>query len=123
MPAAGDSIETWAAALATAADGGRDNEADLRHDIFLVLGPYLLEEVGLPAAAVQHERTSLAGRYDSMFGRALVEYKRPRLLDTETERRRAASQALAYLDDTGLGAVSWWSAPAPPGRSRKGRGS
>jgi len=39
-----------------------------------------------------------------MFGRALVEYKRPHLLETDTERRRAARQAIDYLNDAGIGA-------------------
>src|SRR5437870_2698804 len=104
MPVAGDPLADWARALSSAADHGRDQEAELRHDLFLVFGPFLKEEVGLPDAAVQHERTSVAGRYDSMFGRALVEYKRPRLLATDTERRHAARQALEYLDDSQLGA-------------------
>lgn len=104
MPQAGDSLEVWAAALSEAADRQRTGEADLRHDIFLVLGPYLRDEVGLPPQALQHEHTSLAGRYDSLFGRALIEYKRPGLLDTEMERRRAATQALEYLDDAQIGA-------------------
>jgi len=104
MPIAGEPLSAWADALSRSADQGRDQEAELRHDIFLVLGPYLRDEVGLADTAVQHERTTTAGRYDSMFGRALVEYKRPRVLDTDTERRRAARQALDYMEDVDVGA-------------------
>ena len=77
MPSAGDPLAVWAEALCNAASHGRSNEADLRHDLFLVLGPFPIEEVRLPTAAIQHERSSVAGRYDSLFGRALVEYRRP----------------------------------------------
>ncbi len=104
MLSPGDPLRMWADALCAAGDHGRNQEAELRHDLFLVLGPYLIDEVGVPNQAIQHERTSTAGRYDSLFGRALVEYKRPGLLGTDTERRRAARQAIEYLDDTLIGA-------------------
>ena len=104
MPTPGDPLRVWADALCAASDRGRNQESELRHDVFLVLGSYLVNEVGVPNEAIQHERTSTAGRYDSMFGRALVEYKRPHLLAGDTERRRAARQAIDYLSDSALGA-------------------
>ena len=103
VPSSGAPLCCAADALCAAASRGRSNEADLRHDLFLVLGRFLIDEVGMPPTAIQHERSSSAGRYDSLFGTALVEYKRPGLLATEAERRRAARQAVDYLNDTGLG--------------------
>jgi hypothetical protein len=103
IPAAGKPLSVWAEALCAAVQRGRANEADLRHDAFLVLGPFLLDEVGMSPTSIQHEHSSTSGRYDSLFGTALVEYKRPGLLSIESERRRAARQAVEYLNDAGLG--------------------
>ena len=103
-PSPGDPLSVWAEALYEATRHQRHQEAELRHDLYLVLAPYLRDEVGLPDSAIQHERTTLAGRYDSLFGRALIEYKRPGLLATATERRKAAKQALDYLSDAEVGA-------------------
>lgn len=82
----------------------RTSEADLRSDLFLFLGPFAHDVLGLPAQSVRQEGTSRSGRFDSMFGRAVIEYKRPRLLDSSTEREHAATQSLGYLEDETLGA-------------------
>jgi hypothetical protein len=103
IPSPGDPLAVWAEAVVEAAARGRTNESDLRHDLFLVLGPFLIGEVGMSPTSIQHEHTSVGGRYDSLFGTALIEYKRPGLLAIESERRRAARQAIDYLNDSGLG--------------------
>lgn len=79
-------------------------EADLRHRLFLVLGRFALDTLGLSQEDVKQEGTSVSGRYDSLFGRAVIEYKQPRLLDSHAERHRAAAQALRYLESDTLGA-------------------
>ncbi len=82
----------------------RNIEADLRSDLAQVLVPFVLHEVGLPPEAIRQEGTGRAGRFDSMFGEAILEYKRPQLLRARRERESAAVQALEYLDDPTLGA-------------------
>jgi hypothetical protein len=82
----------------------RSIEADLRSDLAQVLVPFVLGEVGLPPEAIRQEGTGRAGRFDSMFGEAILEYKRPQLLRSRREREAAAVQALEYLDDATLGA-------------------
>jgi hypothetical protein len=92
----------WTAAQRSVAI--RTSEADLRSDLFLVLGPFALNDLGLSLEDVRQEGTGRSGRFDSMIGRAVIEYKRPRLLESHAEREHAASQALGYLDDETLGA-------------------
>ena len=79
-------------------------EADLRADLFLVLSPYATETLGIPPEDVRQEGTGRSGRFDSMFGRCVIEYKRPHLLDSVNERHAAAAQAVDYLDDSTIGA-------------------
>jgi hypothetical protein len=101
------SSETAASALAEKAEWSSRNrsvEADLRSDLAQVLAPYALEVVGLPPQAIRQEGTGRAGRFDSMFGEAIIEYKAPQLLRSRREREQAAGQALGYLDDSTLGA-------------------
>jgi len=95
----------WADRLSGAAAERYENEAGLRHGLYTVLGPYLTSVVGLAQSDIRHELTSTGGRCDSLFGRALFEYKTPGLLDAAAERRKAAEQSLRYLTDAGLGAV------------------
>jgi hypothetical protein len=82
----------------------RSIEADLRSDLAQVLVPFVLEDVGLPAEAIRQEGTGRAGRFDSMFGDAILEYKRPQLLRSRRECEIAAAQGLEYLEDEALGA-------------------
>lgn len=80
------------------------NEADLRHRLFLVLGPFALDDLGLPDSDVRQEGPGSAGRFDSIFGRAILEYKSPGSLESEAAKEHAAEQALGYLDAPELGA-------------------
>lgn len=100
-----DDATSWAQRLYAAAAEHYENEAGLRHGLYTVLGPYLTVAVGVPQSDIRHELTSTGGRYDSLFGRALFEYKTPGLLDSPAERRKAAEQSLRYLADAGVGAV------------------
>lgn len=81
----------------------RDLEADLRSDLAEPLTTAALA-AGLPRTALRQEGVGLAGRFDSLFGDVLVEYKRPGLLASEAARSGAAQQALDYLEDETLGA-------------------
>jgi hypothetical protein len=82
----------------------RTIEADLRSDLAQVLMPYVLQVVGLSPEQVRQEGTGRAGRFDSMFGEAIIEYKSPQLLRSQREKEIAAGQALSYLEDETLGA-------------------
>jgi hypothetical protein len=82
----------------------RTLEADLRSDLAQVLVPFALDEIGLPQESIRQEGSGLAGRFDSMFGAAIIEYKAPARLRIARERQAAAEQALSYLADEGLGA-------------------
>lgn len=82
----------------------RHLEADLRSDLAQVLVPYAENEVMLPAESIRQEGSGLHGRFDSMFGSAIIEYKAPRRLRVPRERELAAEQALGYLQDPRLGA-------------------
>lgn len=95
-----DELAEWARWSAA----NRTIEADLRSDLAQVLVPYALNVVGLAQQAIRQEGTGLAGRFDSMFGEAIVEYKAPQLLRSRREKEEAAAQALGYLDDPTLGA-------------------
>jgi len=52
MLTVGDPLRMWAEVLFAASDRdrdrGRDQESELRHDLFLVLGHYLIDEVVVP---------------------------------------------------------------------------
>lgn len=82
----------------------RTLESDLRSDLALILLPYALDEAGVASGEIRQEGTGRAGRFDSMFGTLLLEYKRPQLLRSPPERLRAATQAVEYLEDRALGA-------------------
>ena len=79
-------------------------EADLRSDLAQVLVPFATTEVGLPLGAIRQEGSGRSGRFDSMIGSAIIEYKAPRLLRLHPQRAQAATQALEYLADERLGA-------------------
>jgi hypothetical protein len=83
----------------------RKTEADLRSDLLLPLVSFVTEFLQLSPRDVRQEGGGGAGRFDSMFGRAIIEYKRPRRLDSPAERRSAAEQALRYLNDPKLEAA------------------
>lgn len=100
-------LASTAQQLATAAlesVGRRSLEADLRSDLFLVLGPFAVNALRIPLDDVKQEGTGTSGRFDSRFGRCVIEYKRPRLLDSAAERQSAAEQAIGYLEDPRIGA-------------------
>lgn len=104
-----DSLLKWAARLAEEADRsvnvtGRTLEADLRADLFLVLFPYAHDIVGIPQGDIRQEGTGLSGRFDSLFGRCVIEYKKPGRLDSRAERDDAAEQGIRYLEDASIGA-------------------
>lgn len=95
----------WATQLASVAQKNHKNEASLRHALYTVLHPYVIEHVGLDEAAIRHEGTSKSGRFDSLFGGTLIEYKSPGELETKSKRRHHAGQALRYLRDERIGAA------------------
>lgn len=64
----------------------RTSEADLRSDLFLVLGAFAREYLEIDPSDVRQEGTGTAGRYDSLIGSAIIEYKRPPLLDSPADR-------------------------------------
>jgi N-6 DNA Methylase len=100
-------VEDTARRLAQAAEWSvqhRTLEADLRSDLAQVLIPFATDEVGLPLSEVRQEGSGRGGRFDSMIGAAIIEYKAPRLLRLRPQREAAAAQALDYLDDQSLGA-------------------
>ena len=68
----------------------RTLEADLRHDLFLVLQPYAVDALGIPPGDVRQEGTGTAGRYDSLFGRCErgTRQKRCQLIESETSLQR-----------------------------------
>jgi len=82
----------------------RHLEADLRSDLFTVLGGFARNVLALPPQDIRQEGTGRSGRFDTMLGRAVIEYKRPGLLDSAAERERAAAQGIGYLEDETLGA-------------------
>ncbi|MGV0379832.1 N-6 DNA methylase [Corynebacterium lehmanniae] len=98
------SIDDWASQLKKAAEKPHKNEAELRHALYLVLHGYCTEYVGISDVDIRHEGTSSAGRFDSLFGTALIEYKSPHELDTRSQRSKHAKQALNYLDDEDIDA-------------------
>ncbi|MCU1358094.1 MAG: hypothetical protein JWM89_3512 [Acidimicrobiales bacterium] len=79
-------------------------EADLRHHLWLFFQPWATRVLGLDQAALSHEGTGLAGRYDSRIGRAIVEYKIPGSLESAKAREAAALQALKYIEDSTMAA-------------------
>lgn len=97
--------EEWAAELARVSGAQYPNEAGLRHDLYNVLAPYCRQIVGLNDAQLLHEGTSASGRYDTLLGTTLIEFKSPGELDTLTKRRQHAGQALRYLRDEAIGAT------------------
>ncbi len=97
--------QQWASDLAKAAGAPYPNESSLRHALYNVLGPYCVEVVGLSGGQLLHEGTSGSGRFDTMLGSTLIEFKSPGELDTRTKRRQHAGQALRYLRDNAIGAA------------------
>lgn len=98
---------SWAERLAQRAGWAathRTGEAELRHDLFGILEPYAIDELEISRADVRQEGTATAGRFDSLFGRCVIEYKHPGLLSSPAERERAANQAIGYLEDLRIGA-------------------
>ncbi len=107
--------EQWAKRLYAAAARPYSNEAELRYGLYTVLHPYCVEVVGLDEAQLRHEGTSSSGRFDTLLGTTLIEYKAPRELETNSRRRHHAEQALRYLADEHIGASVvlitdgyWW---------------
>ena len=50
----------------------RTLEADLRSDLAQILVPYVLRELELPPESIRQEGSGIAGRFDSMFGAAII---------------------------------------------------
>ncbi len=99
-----DTPDAWARRLAETAQRPHANESELRHALYTVLYPYCTDVVGLHPGQIRHERSGGRGRFDSLLGSTLIEYKSPGELDTRTKRRTHAGQALRYLADEHLGA-------------------
>jgi len=95
---------TRLAAQASWSASNRILEADLRSDLAAILVPSATNDAGVPQAGIRQEGTGSAGRFDSLIGDVLIEYKRPRLLRAPGERAHAARQALEYLEDPSFGA-------------------
>lgn len=95
----------WARQLAEASGSSHSNEAELRHTVYTVLSPYCLSVVGLERSQLRHEGTSKSGRFDTMLGSTLIEWKNPGELGTKTKRQQHAEQAVRYLRDEDIGAV------------------
>lgn len=85
-----------------AAAGG--NEAELRAHLWLFFQPWAITTVGLEQSSLKQEGKTTAGRFDSRIGSAIIEYKKPGLLDSQSERAKAARQAQSYVDDPAMGA-------------------
>ena len=80
------------------------NESDLRHHLWVFFEPWATNVLGLHQSALSHEGTGLSGRYDSRIGRTIVEYKKPKLLRSDSEKHAAAIQALNYVTDPTMAA-------------------
>ena len=80
------------------------NESDLRHHLWVFFEPWARQVLGLHQSALAQEGTGESGRYDSRIGRALIEYKKPKLLQSDAERHSAAIQALGYVADPTIAA-------------------
>ena len=78
---------------------GLHNESDLRHHLWVFFEPWATTILGLDQSDLSQEGTGLSGRYDSRIGRTIIEYKKPALLQSSSERKAAARQALNYLTD------------------------
>ncbi len=109
MSIATESLSEWAARLANGANRSvtitrRTLEADLRADLFLVLFAYAHDVVGIPREDIRQEGNVLSGRFDSLFGRCVIEYKKPGRLESPAERHGAAEQGIRYLKDPSIGA-------------------
>lgn len=97
--------DDWAARLAASVGRSHANEAELRHAAYVVLEPYALSVVGLQRHQLRHEGTSASGRFDTLLGTTLIEWKAPGELSTKSRRRLHAEQALRYLRDEEIGAT------------------
>lgn len=98
------SRDDWQRRLVEAASRPHANESDLRHAVFLVLHEYAIHVVGIEEGSIRHEGTSTGGRFDSIYGNTLIEYKTPGELSTLSKKRKHAGQALRYLRDEQIGA-------------------
>ncbi len=81
----------------------RKLEADLRSPV-RGAGGFARDVLALPPQDIRQEGTGRSGRFDTMLCRAVIEYKRPGLLDSQAERESAAAQGIGYLEDEALGA-------------------
>lgn len=97
-------FDYWAGRLFDAAAASYANESALRHGLYTALHPFLVDHLGLDPADIQHEGSSTSGRFDSLFGRVLVEYKSPGELESDGKRKTHARQAINYLLDEKIGA-------------------
>lgn len=76
---------------------GRISEATVRIRIERLLHNYL-QSIGVTYHAVHERRTIVSGqRTDSLFGRVVIEYKRPNLLASRSEWRSAIEQLEGYI--------------------------
>lgn len=97
--------DDWASQLAEVSARPYKNESNLRHGLYSVLHPYAIQEVGLQDDDIRHEGMSSSGRFDSIFGSTLIEYKTPGELETKAKRRHHSAQALRYVEDAQIGAT------------------
>lgn len=97
--------DQWARQLFEAAGAAHGNESELRHTVYNILAPYCTTVVGLDQNQLRHEGTSQSGRFDTLLGSTLIEWKTPGELSTRTKRLKHADQALRYLRDERIGAV------------------
>lgn len=95
---------SWATRLAEVSQSPHANESELRHALYTVLHPYCTQVVGMEPGQLRHEGSGASGRFDSLLGSVLVEYKTPGELETRSRRRVHAAQALRYLADERIGA-------------------
>ena len=104
VPDREDAIEEWAAQLAEVSGRRYANESELRHNLAIVLQPFCVEVLEMRSTDIRHEGVGQSGRFDSLFGRVVIEYKTPGRLDSEANRRADAEQTVAYLRDQEVGA-------------------
>jgi hypothetical protein len=77
----------------------KHTEEDLRQDLHASLQA-VCRSVGISNSQIRMEGTNTSGRFDSLYGHVLIEWKRPgRISSSRIERNQAACQALSYVDD------------------------
>jgi len=104
MPAAATTLGECAEELAQVAGRQHGNEAELRHNLYVVLQPFCVNVLEMEPGDIRHEIAGRSGRFDTLFGRVLIEYKTPGRLASEANRRTDAQQTIDYLRDEGVGA-------------------